>query len=103
MRRHPGRFGPAGGAIWRGLVYGDGSEGRNLEGARIYRGAFGYAPFQRVYGREWAGPGFLFASWPWQALAIVLAVAGLAAGLAWLSVAGGVMLALTLLRAVLRA
>jgi GT2 family glycosyltransferase len=45
--RHPNRFGPLGTASWRGRIYNEliPAPGRQ----RIYRGAFGLAPFQSIY------------------------------------------------------
>lgn len=48
IEHHPERFGMLGGARWRGVVYG-GNRGAIGLATRIYRGVFGYAPFQAVY------------------------------------------------------
>jgi glycosyltransferase involved in cell wall biosynthesis len=48
--RHPERFTGIGSARWRGRLYGVGAT--RLAGSRIYRGAFGAAAYQSVYGRS---------------------------------------------------
>jgi GT2 family glycosyltransferase len=45
---HPKRFGLLGGARWHGAVY-SGRRGALGLSSRIYRGVFGYAPFQSIY------------------------------------------------------
>lgn len=45
--RHPDRFNSIGAARWRGRIYGGGVS--RLGRQRIYRGAFGSAPFQSIY------------------------------------------------------
>jgi glycosyltransferase involved in cell wall biosynthesis len=47
--RHPQRFTGAGSARWHGRIYGGGAP--KLSRSRIYRGAYGAAAFQSVYGR----------------------------------------------------
>ena len=46
--RHPDRFTGLGSARWRGRMYGSGI--RTVGGSRIYRGAYGAAAYQSVYG-----------------------------------------------------
>ena len=48
--RHPERFTGSGSARWRGRLYGVGIP--RLGRSRIYRGAYGTAAFQSVYGRS---------------------------------------------------
>ncbi len=48
--RHPERFTGAGSARWRGRLYGVGVP--RLARSRVYRGAYGTASFQSVYGRS---------------------------------------------------
>jgi glycosyltransferase involved in cell wall biosynthesis len=87
--RHPERFTPLGTARWRGSIYG--SLARHLLRPRIYRGPYGTAAYQSVYGGTGHGldiahqlgmpiaavsiltvPAIVL-SWPW----IVPAIAGL--------------------------
>jgi hypothetical protein len=49
MKEHPERFGPLGGARWRGAIYGDWQPaGHPVEGA-IFHGPFGNGLFQGIY------------------------------------------------------
>ena len=71
MKEHPARFGPFGGARWRGCIYGDSLPVNDPAEGAVYFGPFGNAPFQGIYRQatgylvEWAS-GLL-----WPALAIV--------------------------------
>ncbi len=51
--RHPDRFTGVGAARWSGTIYG--SRLRVTSGSRIYRGAYGGAAFQSVYGSGGSG------------------------------------------------
>ncbi|MEM7147868.1 MAG: glycosyltransferase [Verrucomicrobiota bacterium] len=101
IQRHPDRFGPFGGAQWRGFVYQGvaGLSGMSLAVARIYQGVFGYAPFQRVYGGQWPMVGIFCGGWMWHGVALVMLGAGLVLGMGWLWGLGVVMLALSGIRA----
>lgn len=52
MAVHPERFGPLGGARWRGAIYGDRHSGESpVEGA-IFHGPFGNGLFQGIYSAD---------------------------------------------------
>lgn len=78
MKVHPQRFGPLGGARWRGLIYGEpGSSLPPAEGS-IFHGPYGTGAFQVIYS---SGTGFFWWDWLggilWLALALLLLVCGL--------------------------
>lgn len=73
MKRHPSRFGPLGGARWRGAIYGDGLGLREPSEGLVYHGPFGFAPFQAIYPEGIAEWWDLFSGVMWIAL-VVLAV-----------------------------
>ncbi|MFV1993911.1 MAG: glycosyltransferase family 2 protein [Verrucomicrobiales bacterium] len=99
LRRHPTRFGPVGGAHWRGVVYpsGGGLPPSSGGGNRIYQGTFGHAPFQRMYGGQESQLGYLVSSVQWAAITFVLLAAGAFAW--WVLPAGLAMAAASLVRA----
>lgn len=102
MGEHAERFGVLGGAQWRGLVY-QGGPARffNLGGFRIYRGVFGYAPFQSIYAPPYSDFATIVTSFLWVAAAVILLLAG-----AWKPIClgiGGAMIASTLGVAIARA
>jgi glycosyltransferase involved in cell wall biosynthesis len=49
LRKHPQYFNSAGRSRWAGRIYGNSKLGLTLERSIIYHGAFGSAPFQRLY------------------------------------------------------
>jgi len=71
MKEHPSRFGPFGGARWRGCIYGDSLPVNDPAEGAVYFGPFGNAAFQGIYRQatgylvEWAS-GLL-----WPLLAVV--------------------------------
>ena len=92
MKAHPKRFGPLGGAQWRGCIYGDGFATPTLREGTIHHGAQGNGLFQGVYSSDsgavlawvegilWVSAALLLALagiW-WGALAVVLASLGVA-------------------------
>ncbi len=74
MRHHPSRFGPLGGARWRGAIYGDGLGLREPDEGSIYHGPFGFAPFQAIYPQGIAAWWDLFTGVVWIAFAIAALV-----------------------------
>jgi O-antigen biosynthesis protein len=48
-RKHPERFNPLGGGIWRGRIYSAAQPGFHLGRSMIYSGLFGSGLFQRLY------------------------------------------------------
>ena len=74
MRHHPSRFGPLGGARWRGAIYGDGLGQRDPDEGAIYHGPFGFAPFQAIYSKGIVPWWDLFAGVLWVALALLALV-----------------------------
>lgn len=59
MRAHPERFGPLGGARWRGGIYGDRLPADHPVEGSIFHGPFGLGAFQTIY----ASPSFRW--WDW--------------------------------------
>jgi hypothetical protein len=49
MKAHPERFGPLGGARWRGGIYGDQLPADHPVEGSIFHGAFGLGAFQVIY------------------------------------------------------
>jgi hypothetical protein len=49
MKAHPGRFGPLGGARWRGGIYGDQLPADHPVEGSIFHGSFGLGAFQVIY------------------------------------------------------
>lgn len=49
MKAHPARFGPLGGARWRGGIYGDRLPADHPVEGSIFHGAFGLGAFQTIY------------------------------------------------------
>ncbi|MBX7207579.1 MAG: glycosyltransferase [Verrucomicrobiaceae bacterium] len=84
MKHHPSRFGPLGGARWRGAIYGDGLGLREPSAGSVYHGPFGFAPFQAIYPQGIVAWWDLFAGLLWlalAALALVLRIPSLACAL----------------------
>ena len=74
MKHHPGRFGPLGGARWRGAIYGDGLGIHDPSEGSIYHGPFGFAPFQAIYPQGIMAWWDLFSGVLWVALALLALV-----------------------------
>ncbi len=74
MKHHPSRFGPLGGARWRGAIYGDGFGLRNPDEGSIFHGPFGFAPFQAIYPQGIMPWWELFAGVTWVALVVLALV-----------------------------
>ena len=70
MKHHPSRFGPLGGARWRGAIYGDGLGLHDPAEGSIYHGPFGFAPFQAIYPQGIAAWWDLFTGVLWIAFAV---------------------------------
>jgi len=84
MKVHPQRFGPLGGARWRGLIYGEpGASLPPTEGS-IFHGPYGTGAFQVIYST-----GGAFGLWDWFSgvLWLALALFLLVLKLPWLSAA----------------
>lgn len=86
MAAHPRRFGPLGGARWRGGIYGDHLPSDDPREGSIYHGPLGMGAFQTIYA---SNSGFRWWDWftgvLWIALAllaVVLRQHGLAVALA---------------------
>ena len=75
MKRHPSRFGPLGGARWRGAIYGDGLGLREPSEGLIYHGPFGFAPFQAIYPESITAWWDLFSGVMWIVLAALVLAA----------------------------
>ena len=71
MKHHPSRFGPLGGARWRGAIYGDGLGLRDPSEGSVFHGPFGFAPFQAIYPQGIMAWWDLFTGVLWIALAII--------------------------------
>ncbi len=81
MKAHPERFGPLGGARWRGGIYGDQlPSDRPTEGS-IFHGSYGLGAFQVIY----ASSSFRWWEWLTGVLWIALLVAALICRLPWLA------------------
>ena len=74
MKHHPSRFGPLGGARWRGAIYGDGLGLRDPDEGAVYHGPFGFAPFQAIYSKGIVPWWDLFAGVLWVALVLLALV-----------------------------
>lgn len=77
IEHHPERFGMLGGARWRGVVYGGNRSAIGMA-TRIYRGVFGYAPFQAVYTTPQSDFFHIASGVQWVLAAAVLLLLGLA-------------------------
>ena len=71
MKHHPSRFGPLGGARWRGAIYGDGLGLRDPTEGSVFHGPFGFAPFQAIYPQGIIAWWDLFTGVLWIAFAII--------------------------------
>lgn len=90
MKAHPARFGPLGGARWRGGIYGDQLPADHPVEGSIFHGPLGLGAFQVIYATS------SFRWWEWltgvlwiafMLVALVSCQFGLAAGLATFAVA----------------
>ncbi len=86
MRAHPGRFGPLGGARWRGGIYGDHLPADHPVEGSIFHGPFGLGAFQTIY----ASPSFRW--WDWLTGVLWIAVMGVALACQQWWLAGGALL-----------
>ena len=77
MKHHPDRFGPLGGARWRGAIYGDGLGIHDPTEGSIYHGPFGFAPFQAIYPQGITVWWDAFSGVLWIALSVLSIVCGL--------------------------
>ncbi|WP_449069154.1 glycosyltransferase [Prosthecobacter sp.] len=83
MRAHPERFGPLGGARWRGGIYGDRLPADHPVEGSIFHGPFGLGAFQTIY----ASPSFRWWEWFTGLLWIAVLIAALVCQQWW--IAGG--------------
>jgi hypothetical protein len=81
MKEHPQRFGPIGGARWRGAIYGDTLGAVEPTEGSIFHGPFGVGAFQVIYSSS----GFAWWHWLSGVLWIALALLLLALRLPWIS------------------
>lgn len=81
MKEHPQRFGPIGGARWRGAIYGDSLGPFEPGEGRIFHGPFGSGAFQVIY----ANGGFAWRHWLSGVLWIVLAFFFFVLRMPWMS------------------
>lgn len=94
MKEHPTRFGPFGGARWRGCIYGDAQPIHDPVEGSVFFGTFGNGLFQGVYQQT---AGYLverLSGLLWPVLAF------LAIGFGQLEVAGGIVLLAVLVAAI---
>lgn len=83
MKQHPQRFGPLGGARWRGAIYGDGVGSHDPVEGSVFHGPRGLGAFQVIYGSG----GFAWWHWLSGVLWIALALMFVVLKLAWVSAA----------------
>ncbi|MBL9142145.1 MAG: glycosyltransferase [Verrucomicrobiaceae bacterium] len=83
MKQHPQRFGPLGGARWRGAIYGDGVGSHDPVEGSVFHGPQGLGAFQVIY----ANGGFVWWHWLAGVLWIPLAVMFALLHLTWVSAA----------------
>ena len=84
MKLHPQRFGPLGGARWRGLIYGDATGSLPPTEGSIFHGPFGTGLFQVIYTSSNAYCWFdLFAGMLWIAVALLFGLLGWHLGALW--------------------
>lgn len=78
MKVHPQRFGPLGGARWRGLIYGEPGASLPPSEGSIFHGPYGTGAFQVIYS---SGTEFHWWDWLggilWVAMALLSVVVGL--------------------------
>ncbi len=82
MKEHPARFGPLGGAHWRGGIYGDQLPADHPVEGSIFHGPFGLGAFQVIYATS------TFRWWDWftGVLWIAIIMLALVCQLPWLAV-----------------
>ena len=83
MKDHPQRFGPIGGARWRGAIYGDATPAQDLAEGSIFHGPLGLGLFQGIYQQSKRCP----LDWLSGVLWIALAGIALLLGLGWVALA----------------
>jgi GT2 family glycosyltransferase len=83
MKDHPQRFGPIGGARWRGAIYGDATPAQDLAEGSIFHGPLGLGLFQGIYQQSKRCP----LDWLSGVLWIALAGIALLLGWGWLALA----------------
>jgi GT2 family glycosyltransferase len=83
MKQHPQRFGPLGGARWRGAIYGDAVGAHDPVEGSVFHGPRGLGAFQVIYGSG----GFAWWHWLSGVLWIALALMFVALKLIWVSAA----------------
>ena len=83
MKAHPERFGPLGGARWRGGIYGDRLPADHPVEGSIFHGPFGLGAFQVIY----ASSSFRWWEWLTGLLWILVAAVALACQQWWLAAA----------------
>jgi hypothetical protein len=81
MKDHPQRFGPTGGARWRGAIYGDATPAQDLAEGSIFHGPLGLGLFQGIYQHSHRCP----LDWLSGVLWVALAGIALLLGLWWLA------------------
>lgn len=77
MAHYPERFAWFSGAHWRGTIYGDEGQLRQLEEQTIHFGAYGLAPFQCIYTSNDSDPWQRFTGLPWFSFALIAVIPGL--------------------------
>jgi O-antigen biosynthesis protein len=81
MQGHPQRFGPLGGAHWRGLIYGDNATALPPREGSIFHGPLGNGLFQVIYN---SSAGYSWWTWLegvlWPCITLALALLGLPYG-----------------------
>jgi len=82
MKEHPARFGPLGGARWRGGIYGDQLPADHPVEGSIFHGPFGHGAFQVIY----ASSSFRWWEWLTGLLWIALLLLAIACRQPWLVV-----------------
>lgn len=81
MTAHPRRFGPLGGARWRGGIYGDHLPSENPVEGSIYHGPLGLGAFQTIYA---SNSGFRWWDWFTGVLWVAVALVALALEQFWI-------------------
>jgi glycosyltransferase involved in cell wall biosynthesis len=81
MKAHPARFGPLGGARWRGGIYGDRLPADHPVEGSIFHGPFGLGAFQTIY----ASPTFRWWEWLTGLLWLAVLVAALICQQPWIA------------------
>lgn len=77
MKDHPHRFGPIGGARWRGAIYGDLTPSSDPAEGTIFHGPFGNGLFQGIYQHSMRCPLDWLSGVLWVALCMIALLLGL--------------------------